>query len=184
MQDVYDRSTERVRLALALAAVEAGGEGAPDARAVGPEHLLLGLLRERDGVAAQALRTLGVDEERLRWALTARGPAAGPPPGRSRPSPWSRLRAAFRRRPHPERLPALAEIELTPPAQEALRGALADVQRLDHHVIATEHLLLQLVRDEQGSAAAALWRLDVTPAQLRAGVHEVIAQARRQSRRI
>ena len=186
MQNVYGRCTERVRLALALAREEARSTGAPGAGAIGPEHLLLGLLRERGGVAAQALRALGLDEERLRWAVAAaQGRAVAPPPVRSGwAARWQRLRAAFRPRPAVQRLPTAAEIELTLAVRDVLQRALDDVQRQDHYVIATEHVLLQLVREEQGPAARLLRHVEVTPAMVRQAVHDVIALAGRQGRGI
>ena len=186
MQNTYDRCTERVRLALALARAEAQRTDTPGAGAIGPEHLLLGLLRERDGVAAQALRALGLNEERLRWAVAAaQGQANAPPPIRSGwAARWQRLRESFGSRPELERLPPAAEADLTPAVRDVLQRALDDVLRQDHHVIATEHVLLQLVREEQGPAARLLRHVEVTPAMVRQAVHDVMTRASRRGPRI
>ena len=97
-----------------------------------PEHLLIGLVAEGEGVAAAILQILGVDLVALRNALdhTERGVDAA--------------RAdSF-------------EIRHSPRADRVLERARAEAKELEHSYIGTEHLLLALVRDDDGKAARLL----------------------------
>jgi ATP-dependent Clp protease ATP-binding subunit ClpC len=102
---------------------------------IGTEHLLLGLVREGDGVAAKVLNNLGVSLERARQAvefIIGRGDRV-----------------------------VLGEVGLTPRAKKVIELAVDEAQRLGHHYIATEHLLLGLVREGEGIAAGVLESLGV-----------------------
>jgi ATP-dependent Clp protease ATP-binding subunit ClpC len=103
---------------------------------VGTEHLLLGLLREEEGVAAHILKSLGADLIRTRACietLVGRGE-------RSLPD----------------------EVSLTPLARAQIHLAADEANRLGHTAISTEHLLLGLVREGEGIASSVLGSLGVS----------------------
>src|SRR5580765_6780738 len=116
MNDKFEKFTERARKVLSLAQDEAQRF---NHNYIGTEHLLLGLVREGDGVAARVLANLGVELNRVRSAvefIIGRG----------------------------DRM-ITGEIGLTPRAKKVIELAV-DEARLGHHYIGTEHLLLGLVR--------------------------------------
>jgi ATP-dependent Clp protease ATP-binding subunit ClpC len=126
--------------AIALAEEEAWRHGAAY---LGSYHLLLGLLAEGTGRAAEVLRGLGLTPERARAAIEARF-GSEPLPGPATPG-W------------------------TPRARLALATAAEEATRLKSPRVETEHLLLALVRDELavGGAAQVLRNLGVEPDQVR-----------------
>ncbi len=129
-----ERLTERARLALDYAREEA----VPfNHNYIGTEHLLLGLLRVEEGVAARVLNELGVTLETVRERL---GTIVGKGKGKGTV---------------PEYLPYV------PRARLALRLAVEEADSLDNHYIGTEHLLLALIRVREGMAARILDRLGV-----------------------
>jgi hypothetical protein len=116
----FDRFTGRARRALAAAHAEAGG------RAVGGEHLLLGLLRVDDGMAAKALQQMGVDRAALESRLKGEAPDA---------SSGGPLNATARR---------------------AIELAFEQAAGLGHGFVGTEHLLLGIVAEGTSAGARAL----------------------------
>jgi ATP-dependent Clp protease ATP-binding subunit ClpC len=178
MPEPADHYTPRVRRALALAWDEARRDGAA---AVAPEHLLRGLLRERDGVAAQALRRLGLTPAALRSDAPPAPAATAGPLGR-----WRAAVAGWWRDRRARAAPAAgpAAIPYTPAAAALLQQARAAAQLRDLRLIATEHLLLELVRDEAGPVAALLARHGVRPAGVHAAVRQVMDEAARGGLRI
>lgn len=127
-----ERLTARARLALDYAREEA----VPfNHNYIGTEHLLLGLLRVEEGVAARVLNELGVTLETVRERL---GTIVGKGKGTV-----------------PEYPPYV------PRARLALRLAVEEADSLDNHYIGTEHLLLALIRVREGMAARILDRLGV-----------------------
>src|SRR5260370_5364955 len=132
MHHKFEHFTERARKVLSLAQEEAQRF---NHNYIGTEHLLLGLVREGDGVAAKVLNNLGVELNKVRSAvefIIGRG----------------------------DRI-VLGEIGLTPRAKKVIELAVDEARRLNHHYIGTEHLLLGLVREGEGIAAGALVRLGV-----------------------
>jgi ATP-dependent Clp protease ATP-binding subunit ClpC len=127
MSDKLDRFTKRSRQALTLAQDEAQRLGH---RYIGTEHLLLGLLREEQGVAAKVLTRMGVTTERVRRMVEE---TIG----------------------HEERV-SIASLELAPRTKRVLEFAIDEARRLGHYYIGTEHLLLGLIREGQGIAAGIL----------------------------
>src|SRR5437870_4474930 len=120
-RDRFDKFTERARKVLSLAQEEAQRF---QHNYIGTEHLLLGLLREGEGVAAQVLTNLGIEAAQARHAVEAiigRG----------------------------ERI-VLGEIALTPRTKKVFEFAADEAQRLNHDFIGTEHLLLGLIREGEG----------------------------------
>src|SRR5207249_10427256 len=97
---------------------------------IGTEHLLLGLLRENEGIAAQVLHNAGVELEQVR----------------------AKIEAIVRRGKHP----VAGEIGLTGRAKKVIHLAAEEAQRLNHRYLGTEHLLLGLVREGEGIAADIL----------------------------
>ena len=141
----FDRFTERARRVLTLAQVEAQGL---NHNYIGTEHLLLGLVAEGEGVAAQALTNLGVELTRVREAvehIIGRGDRV-----------------------------VTGEIGLTPRAKKVFELAVDEARRLKHRYIGTEHLLLGLVREGEGIAANVLMSLGFTLEQVRAEVVQIL----------
>ena len=114
---MFERFTEKARQVVVLAQDEAQALGH---NYIGTEHLLLGLLREREGLAARVLHSLDVTVEEVR-AQVARIVGRG-----------DEVRAGM--------------IPFTPRAKKALELALREAQALGHNYIGTEHVLLGLVR--------------------------------------
>ena len=129
---MFERFTDRARRVVVLAQEEAR---TLDHGYIGTEHLLLGLIREGDGVAARALVSLGISLEAVREQVgEIIGRGQQPPPG---------------------------HIPFTPRAKKVLELALREAQQLGHDYIGTEHLLLGLIREGSGVAAQVLVRLGV-----------------------
>ncbi|MBM4429472.1 MAG: ATP-dependent Clp protease ATP-binding subunit [Chloroflexi bacterium] len=132
MSDKLDRFTKRSRQALTLAQDEAQRLGH---RFIGTEHLLLGLMRESQGIAAKVLTQMGVSLEQVRRAVEDTL-------GQEAPRP-------------------VAALELAPRTKRVLELAFDEARRLGHHYIGTEHLLLGLLREGQGMAVGILESLGV-----------------------
>src|SRR5690606_15050438 len=114
---------------------------------IGTEHILLGLIRESDGLAAKALRALGVSLEEVRQqVLDIVGEGEGVPRG---------------------------HIPFTPRAKKVLELSLREALQLKHNYIGTEHILLGLIREGEGVAAQILVNLGADLDRVRA---EVIRQ--------
>jgi ATP-dependent Clp protease ATP-binding subunit ClpC len=131
-RDRFDKFTERARKVLSLAQEEAQRF---KHNYIGTEHLLLGLVREREGVAAKVLFKLGVELQKVRESvefIIGRG----------------------------DRI-VLGEIGLTPRAKKVIELAVDEARRLNHHYIGTEHLLLGLLREGEGISAGVLESLGV-----------------------
>jgi ATP-dependent Clp protease ATP-binding subunit ClpC len=146
MADRFDKFTERARRVLTLAQEEAQRF---NHNYIGTEHLLLGLVREGDGVAAKVLANLGVELNKVRSAvefIIGRGDRA-----------------------------VLGEIGLTPRAKKVIELAVDEARRLNHHYIGTEHLLLGLVREGEGIAAGVLESLGVNLERVRAETTRILS---------
>ncbi len=123
---------------------------------IGIEHLLLGLLREGEGIGAAVLECLGVDLAELRSALETTGGQAAP----------------IRR----EERAAAAEVRLSPRAIKALELAMEEARRFGHSQIGTGHLLIGLVREGEGIGARILQGLGVNLQRLRKQVRQAVSQ--------
>ena len=118
---------------------------------IGTEHILLGLVRETEGVAARVLANLGVDLNKVRSAvefIIGRG----------------------------ER-PSQGEIGLTPRAKKVVELAVDEARRMNHTYIGTEHLLIGLLREGEGVAAGVLESLTVTLDKVRSETHRILSQS-------
>jgi len=153
-RDRFDKFTERARKVLSLAQEEAQRF---QHNYIGTEHLLLGLVREGEGVAAKVLSNLGVELNKVRSAvefIIGRG----------------------------DRI-VLGEIGLTPRAKKVIELAVDEARRLNHHYIGTEHLLLGLVREGEGIAAGVLESLGVNLEKVRTQTIQVLSQSGAQHER-
>lgn len=140
----FDRFNDRAKRVLALAQDEAIRF---NHNYIGPEHLLLGLVREGEGVAARTLQTLGAELSKVRKALEFQV-------GRGESS-----------------IPA-NEITLTPSTKKVIELAVDEARRLGHSQVGTEHLLLGIVRESGTVAHTVLDSLGVNLEKVR---HQVIA---------
>src|SRR5216117_2401632 len=148
MADKFEKFTERARKVFSLAQEEAQRF---NHNYIGTEHLLLGLVREGDGVAARVLGNMGVQLPKVRSAvefISGRGEGA-----------------------------VIGEIGLTPRAKRVIELAIDEARRLNHHYIGTEHLLLGLVREGEGIAAGVLESLGVNLEKVRTQTIQVLSQS-------
>ena len=144
-RDRFDKFTERARKVLSLAQEEAQRL---HHNYIGTEHLLLGLVREGEGVAAKVLTSLGVDLEKVRKAIEdiiGRG----------------------------DRI-VLGEIGLTPRAKKVIELAVDEARLLNHHYIGTEHILLGLIREGNGIGAGVLESFELRLQEARAKIIQVL----------
>ena len=148
MPDKFDKFTERARQVLTYAQEEAQRF---NHNYIGTEHLLLGLVREGDGLAAHILNNLGVQLPRVRSAVESiigRGETM-----------------------------IGGEIGLTPRAKKVIELTVDEARRLNHQYIGTEHILLGLAREGQGIAAGVLESMGVSLEDLRAQTIQTLAQS-------
>ena len=142
---MFERFTERARRAVVLAQEEARKL---DHGYIGTEHLLLGLIREDEGVAAKALEALGISLKAVREQVVARvGRGRRPPSG---------------------------HIPFTDRAKRVLELSLRESGQLGHRYIGTEHILLAIVRAGDGVAAQVLTELGADPGRVREQVIELL----------
>lgn len=142
---LYDKFTKRAKQVLQLATEEARAFNHPY---VGTEHILLGLIRESEGIAARVLDELGVKLSQSRSAVEF---IVGVGEGTRH-----------------------TEQELTARAKKVIEYAIEEARRLNHHYIGTEHLLLGLVRNGEGVATGVLDIVGVTLEQVRNQVMHVL----------
>ena len=148
MASRFEKFSERARRVLSLAQEEAQHF---NHNYIGTEHILLGLVRETDGVAARVLGSLGVELPKVRSAvefIIGRG---------ERPSP--------------------GDIGLTPRAKKVIELAVDEARRLSHHYIGTEHLLIGIMREGEGVAAGVLESLGVSLDKVRAETTRILNQS-------
>jgi ATP-dependent Clp protease ATP-binding subunit ClpC len=127
---MFQKFTDRARRVVVLAQEEAR---MLDHGYIGTEHLLLGLIREGDGVAARVLESLGISLPAARQEVEQIiGPGQQPPAG---------------------------HIPFTPRAKKVLELSLREALQLGHHHVGTEHLLLGLIREGDGVAAQVMVKL-------------------------
>ena len=142
-----ERFTQRARRVLSLAHQEA--ERLRQST-IGTEHLLLGLIQEEGGVASRVLRDLGLEPDRIRELV-------------ERMSGFGSYRGG--------------KIDLSPGVQQILEYAIDEARKLGHHYIGTEHLLLGLVRLNDGGAIDVFRKLGVTPEQIRRQTRRVLQES-------
>src|SRR3989304_417422 len=143
----FDQFQERAPKVLTLAQEEAQRF---NHNYIGTEPLLLGLVREGDGVAAKVLANLGVELNKVRSAvefIIGRGEGM-----------------------------ITGEIGLTPRAKKVIELAVEEARRLNHNYIGTEHLLLGLLREGEGVAAGVLESLGVSLERVRGEGPRILAR--------
>lgn len=132
---MWQRFTDRARRVIQYAQEEAIRCGV---NYIGTEHLLLGLVREGESVAARILERLGVSLGRVR----------------------AEVEKHVQRSPHPHRI-SPHEMALTPRARRVLDLAMDEARQMNHNYVGTEHILLGLIREREGLAAQILAKLGV-----------------------
>src|SRR5205085_5686767 len=143
---MFERFTERARRVVVLAQEEAR---MLNHNYIGTEHILLGLAREGEGVAARALESLGISLEAVRQQveeIIGRGQEA--PSG---------------------------HIPFTPRAKKVLELSLREALQLGHNYIGTEHILLGLIREGEGVAAQVLVKLGADLSRVRQQVIQLLS---------
>ena len=144
----FEKFSERARRVLSLAQEEAQRF---NHNYIGTEHILLGLVRETEGVAARVLSSLTVDLSKVRSAVEfIIGRGEKPPQG---------------------------EIGLTPRAKKVVELAVDEARRMTHTYIGTEHLLIGLMREGEGVAAGVLESLGVTLDKVRSETHRILSHS-------
>jgi len=144
---MFERFSDRARRVVVLAQDEARELGHAY---IGTEHLLLGLIRDGDGIAAQVLTSLGVSFDTVQQRIVEEiGTGGEPPPG---------------------------HIPFTPRAKKILELALREARRLGHRYIGTEHILLGIVREAEGVAAQVLQQEGLTLGVIRQAVIQTLAE--------
>ncbi len=149
MASRFEKFSERARKVLSLSQEEALRF---NHNYIGTEHILLGLVRETEGVAARVLSNLGIELSKVRSAvefIIGRGekPVSG------------------------------ENIGLTPRAKRVIELAVDEARRMSHHYIGTEHLLIGLMREGEGVAAGVLESLGVTLDKVRAETQRLLSQS-------
>jgi len=142
---MFERFSQRARRVVVLAQEEAR---VLNHNYIGTEHILLGLIREGQGVAARALESMGISLEAVRQQvekIIGRGQQA--PSG---------------------------HIPFTPRAKKVLELSLREAQSLGHNYIGTEHILLGLIREGSGVAAQVLVKLGANLDQTRQQVTQLL----------
>ncbi len=143
---MFERFTDRARRVLVLAQEEAR---LLNHNFIGSEHILLGLIREGEGAAAQALESLGISLEAGRQRVAETTDAPGTPTSGSPP--------------------------FTPSAKKVLELSLREALALGHNYIGTEHMLLGVVREGEGVAAQVLVNLGADLSSVRQQVIQLLS---------
>lgn len=147
MASRFDKFSERARRVLTYAQEEAQNL---NHNYIGTEHILLGMVREEDGVAARVLTNLDVNLAKLRSAVEfviGRGEK-----------------------------PSSGETGLTSRAKKVIELAIDEARSLNHNYIGTEHLMLGLLREGEGVAAGVLDSFGITIEKARAEITRVLSQ--------
>ncbi len=144
---MLEKFTDRARKVINLARQEAERLGH---EFIGTEHILLGLVKEGSGVAANVLENLGVDLEKIRLEVEKYVSSPG------------------------ETISASSSLPFTPKAKKVLELAMEEARNLEHNYIGTEHLLLGVLREQDGMAAQVLLNLGVKLEDVRAELMELL----------
>lgn len=153
MASRFEKFSERARRALTRAQEEAQHFGH---NYIDTEHILLGLVAEEDGVASKVLSNLGIAASKIRAAVefvVGRGERA-----------------------------SIGEVGLTPRAKKVIELAVDEARRLNHSYIGTEHLLLGLLREHEGTAAGVLESFGVTLEKVQSETNSLLSQNLPQAR--
>ncbi|MFO0175338.1 MAG: Clp protease N-terminal domain-containing protein, partial [Planctomycetota bacterium] len=143
---MFDRFTDRAKKVMSFARQEAMKF---NHEYIGTEPILLGLVQEGSGVAANVLKNMTVDLEKIRHEvekIVKTGPSMVP----------------------------MGQLPFTPRAKKVLELSLEEASQLSHNYIGTEHLLLGLIRENEGIAAQVLTNLGVKLDEVREEVLEFL----------
>ena len=146
---MFNRFTERARKVIILAKEEARRFNHDY---IGTEHILLGLIREGEGVASTVLQKLGLSLENIRIEVEKL----------VQPGPTTQI---------------IGDIPFTPRAKKSLELAAEEARSLGHNYIGTEHLLLGLIREGEGIASQVLLNLGLDLNSVRNEVMELLGSA-------
>ncbi len=142
---MFERFTDRARRVVVLSQEEAR---LLNHNYIGTEHILLGLIQEREGVAARALESLKISQESARREVEQIIGRGGTSPG--------------------------GHIPFTPRAKKVLELSLREALKLKHDYIGTEHILLGLLREGEGVAAQVLVKLGASLLRVREQVIQLL----------
>ena len=148
MPNKMERFTQRARRVLSLAQDEA--ERLQHGQ-IGTEHLLLGLMREEGGVAGRVLRDLDLEQRRVEELVNRLTDTGGRTTG--------------------------GNLDLSTGTKKVLELAVDEARRMGHHYIGTEHLLLGLVRQQEGVAIEVLRRIGISPEDVRRQTRRVLSES-------
>jgi ATP-dependent Clp protease ATP-binding subunit ClpC len=143
---MFDRFTDRAKKVMSFARQEAMKF---NHEYIGTEHILLGLVQEGSGVAANVLKNMNIDLEKIRHEvekIVKTGPS----------------------------MVTMGQLPFTPRAKKVLELSLEEASQLSHNYIGTEHLLLGLIRENEGIAAQVLMNLGVKLDEVREEVLEFL----------
>ncbi|MFC1988829.1 ATP-dependent Clp protease ATP-binding subunit [Chloroflexota bacterium] len=155
MPSRFEKFSERARRVLTSAQEEAQNL---NHSYIGTEHILLGLIREEDGMAAKVLTNMGVSLAKVRSAvefIIGRGEKS-----------------------------SVGEIGLTPRAKRVIELAIDEARHLGHNYIGTEHLLLGLLHEGEGVAAGVLDSFGINLEQARTETNNVLSQGSNRTRQV
>lgn len=148
---MFGRFTERAQKVLALSQEEAIRLGHNN---IGTEHILLGLIREGEGIAAKALRELGLEVKKIQVEVEKLIGKGNQP---------------------------MKSIHYTPRAKKVVELSQDEARKLGHPYVGTEHILLGLIREGEGVAARVLHNLDVSLNKARQQVLQLLGSNESQS---
>jgi len=143
---MFDRFTDRAKKVMSFARQEAMKF---NHEYIGTEHILLGLVQEGSGVAANVLKNMNIDLEKIRHEvekIVKTGPS----------------------------MVTMGQLPFTPRAKKVLELSMEEASQLSHNYIGTEHLLLGLIRENEGIAAQVLMNLGVKLEEVREEVLEFL----------
>lgn len=143
---MFERLTDRARKVMAIAQREAERL---NHEYVAPEHILIALVTEGAGVAAIVLKNHDIDARKVRLEV-------------------ERLV-----KPGPDMV-VMGKLPQTPKGKKALEYAIEEARAMNHGYAGTEHLLLGLLRDEDGNAAKVLFNLGLGPERVREEVRDLL----------
>jgi len=146
---MFNRFTERARKVIVLAKEEARRFNHDY---IGTEHLLLGLIREGEGVAAAVLQKMGLGLEAIRLEVEKL----------VQPGPSTQMQG---------------DVPFTPRSKKALELSAEEARSLGHNYIGTEHLLLGLIREGEGVASQVLINLGLDLNRVRSEIMELLGSA-------
>ena len=143
---MFDRFTDRAKKVMSFARQEAQKF---NHEYIGTEHILLGLIQEGSGVAANVLKNMDIDLEKIRHEvekIVKTGPS----------------------------MVTMGQLPFTPRAKKVLELSMEEASALSHNYIGTEHLLLGLIKENEGIAAQVLMNLNVKLEEVREEVLEFL----------